>query len=95
MPDQSDPVENARTSLQLAFSVLGQIGALTLGVIIVALVAGILLDKLLSTRPLFTVLLMVGSFPVSYYIIYRIALNAVGKIHSAAAKPAPVKEEKE
>ena len=95
MPNPPDQVENARASLQLAFSVLGQIGALTLGVIIGALVAGILLDKLLSTRPLFTVLLMVGSFPVSYYIIYRIALNAVGKIQRAAGQPSPAKEEKE
>jgi F0F1-type ATP synthase assembly protein I len=95
MPDQSDQVENARASLQLAFSVLGQIGALTLGALILALVAGLLLDKIFSTRPLFTVLFLVGSFPVTYYLIYRIALNAVGKIQPAAGKPAPVKEEKE
>ncbi len=91
---QSDQVKNARASLQLAFSVLAQIGALTLGVIVVALVAGLLLDKALSTRPLFTILLIVASFPVSYYIIYRIALNAVAKIQLAADRPSRVKEEK-
>lgn len=91
---QSDQVKNARASLQLAFSVLAQIGALTLGVIVVALVAGLLLDKALSTRPLFTILLIVASFPVSYYIIYRIALNAVAKIQPAADRPSRVKEEK-
>ena len=92
---ESDPVKNARASLQLAFSVLAQIGALTVGAIVVALVAGLTLDRLLSTRPLFTILLMVASFPVSYYIIYRIALNAVAKIQPAADKPSQVKEEEE
>ena len=84
---QSDQVKNARASLQLAFSVLGQVGLLTLGVIVVALVGGLWLDRLLSTKPLFTVLLMLASFPISYYIIYRIALNAVGKIKPAAGPP--------
>ena len=90
---QSDQVKNARASLQLAFSVLGQIGVLTMGVIVVALVGGLWLDRLLSTKPLFTVLLMLASFPISYYIIYRIALNAVGKIKPAAGKSSPKKED--
>ena len=90
---QSDQVKNARASLQLAFSVLAQIGALTLGVIVVALVAGLLLDKALSTRPLFTILLIVASFPVSLFVIYRVALNAVGKIKPAAGQSSPKKED--
>jgi F0F1-type ATP synthase assembly protein I len=90
---QSDQVKNARASLQLAFSVLGQVGLLTMGVIIVALVGGLWLDRLLSTKPLFTVLLMLASFPISYYIIYRIALNAVGKIKPAAGQSSPKKED--
>jgi len=90
---QSDQVKNAQASLQLAFSVLGQVGLLTLGVIVVALVGGLWLDRLLSTKPLFTVLLMLASFPVSFYVIYRIALNAVGKIKPAAGRPPRAKEE--
>ncbi len=89
---ESDQVKNARASLQLAFSVLGQVGLLTMGVIIVALVGGLWLDRLLSTKPLFTVLLMLASFPISYYIIYRIALNAVGRI-KPASQPPRAKEE--
>jgi F0F1-type ATP synthase assembly protein I len=77
----------------LAFSVLGQVGLLTLGVIVVALVGGLWLDRLLSTKPLFTVLLMLASFPVSFYVIYRIALNAVGKIKPAAGRLPRAKEE--
>ena len=89
----SEQVNQARASLKLAFSVIGQIGGFTLGVIVAALIAGLWLDKTFSTRPLFTLLLMAASFPVTYYIIYRIALNAVGKIQPAAGQPPRSKEE--
>jgi F0F1-type ATP synthase assembly protein I len=84
---QPDQVKQAQDSLRLAFSVMGQIGLLTIGLVIGALVGGLWLDKAFSTRPLFTVLLTVASFPVSLYIIYRVALGAVSKIHSPAAQP--------
>jgi F0F1-type ATP synthase assembly protein I len=80
--------------LQLAFTVLGQIGVLTIGVIVVALVGGLWLDRQFSTKPLFTVLLMLASFPVSLFVIYRVALNAVGKIKPAGKSP-PKKEERQ
>ena len=89
----SDQQTQARASLTLAFSVIGQIGLLTLGTIVIALMAGLWLDKTFSTRPLFTLLLMLASFPVTYYIIYRIALNAVGKIQPAAGQSSPAGEE--
>lgn len=92
---QTDQVNKARASLQLAFSVIGQIGALTVGVIVVALIAGLWLDKTFSTRPLFTLLLMLASFPVTYYVIYRIALNAVSKIQPAAGKSSRSEEDKQ
>src|SRR3989304_3938931 len=96
MPEEeqnSEQVNKARSSLTLAFSVIGQIGLFTMGVIVAALIAGLWLDRLLSTRPLFTLLLMGASFPVTYYIIYRIALNAVGKIQPAAGQSSPAGEE--
>jgi F0F1-type ATP synthase assembly protein I len=92
---ESDQVKNARASLQLAFTVMAQIGVLTMGVIVVALVGGLWLDRQFSTRPLFTVLLMLASFPVSLFVIYRVALNAVGKIKPAAGQTPPKKEERQ
>jgi F0F1-type ATP synthase assembly protein I len=84
-------VEAARASFQLAFRVLAQVGLLALGVIAVAIIGGVLLDRLLDTRPLFTVLLLLVSFPVSLYIIYLIALKAISQIRPAGRKP-PGKE---
>ena len=96
MPSDERPPSQAeamRSSLQLAFKVLAQVGLLTAGVIMVAVVGGILLDRVLNTRPLFTVLLLVGSFPASLYIIYRVALGAVAPAGVAGSPRSRAKEE--
>jgi F0F1-type ATP synthase assembly protein I len=90
MPREEQPdnqLEMARASLELAFKVIAQIGLLTLVVVVVAIFGGLWLDRAFSTKPLFTVILIVGSFPVSLYIIYRVALGAVGKMQTAASQP--------
>ena len=96
-PDEQPPsqVEAARASLQLAFKVLAQIGVLTVVVVVVALFGGLWLDRLLNTRPLFTVVLLLGSFPLSLYIIYRVALGSVAPTKPATPGAAPrVKEDR-
>ena len=99
MDDKStDPqVEAAQASFSLAFKVIAQVGVLTLLVIIGAVFGGVFLDRVLSTRPLFTVLLLLVSFPALLYIIYRVALRAVADIHRTArtqAKTPGGKEER-
>src|SRR5205809_3307004 len=89
-PDKQ--VEAARASLELAFRVMAQIGGLTLGVILVAIFGRIFIDRLLDTKPLFTIILIVGSFPISMYVIYRVALGAVGTIKPAPSRPRGQKE---
>jgi F0F1-type ATP synthase assembly protein I len=59
---------------------LAQIGLLTVGVVLFAIIGGLALDRALETKPLFTALLVVGSFPFTFYIIYRVAMQAVAKI---------------
>ncbi len=77
-------VEQAQASFTLAFKVIAQVAVLTLLTIIGALFGGLFLDQVLSTKPLFTVLLLLASFPALLYIIYRVALRAVADIHRAA-----------
>jgi F0F1-type ATP synthase assembly protein I len=85
-----DPqVKATQDSLNLMARVLGQIGVLTLVLILVAVFGGLWLDRQLGTRPLFTILLIVGSFPISLYIIYRVAINAVARIKPAQTANAP------
>jgi F0F1-type ATP synthase assembly protein I len=66
--------------------VVGQIGCLTLILIGVALGAGILLDRILDTRPVFTILLLVGSVPVNLFLTVRVALAAVARAQRNIAK---------
>jgi F0F1-type ATP synthase assembly protein I len=66
--------------------VVGQIGCLTIILIGIAFGAGLLLDRLLETRPIFTILFLVGSVPVNLYLTVRVALMAVARAQRTAAK---------
>lgn len=86
-------VKAAQDSLQLAGRLLGLVGFLTVGVIVVAVFGGLALDKWLGTRPLFVVLFIVGSFPLSLYIIYRAALDTVARVKPVALAPRSKEDE--
>lgn len=75
-------------SLALA-SMVSQIGCVTIVLVLGALVAGLWLDKTFETRPLFTVLLLLGSMPVSLYVLVRIALSTATQV----APPPKVSED--
>lgn len=68
-------------------STVSQVGCVTVVIILGALVAGLWLDKTLDTRPLFTLLLLLASIPVSLFALVRIALSAVAQL-----TPPPSKE---
>lgn len=68
-------------------AILGQVGCLTLAIVFGAMLGGIWLDRQLHTRALFTVLLMVGSVPVTVYLMYRVVWNATARIRSAGSEP--------
>ncbi|MFN3741982.1 MAG: AtpZ/AtpI family protein [Anaerolineales bacterium] len=74
-----DPRLQYALNLTLA-SVAGQVGCLTLVVIFVALIGGLWLDKSLGTRPLFTILLLVGSVPITLFLMFRIVKAATERI---------------
>jgi F0F1-type ATP synthase assembly protein I len=59
--------------------VVGQIGCLTLILIGAALGAGILLDRFLETKPIFTILFLVGSMPVNLFVTVRLTLAAAAR----------------
>ncbi len=56
------------------------VAALTLAVIFAALFAGLLLDRLLHTRPLFTILLILISVPVNMYLTFKVVQIATRRI---------------
>jgi hypothetical protein len=65
---------------------IAQSGCLVFGVVLAMVIAGIGLDRALGTRPLFTLLLVLGSAPVTLYALFRFAMHMVSK----AAKVPPV-----
>jgi len=92
-----EPSKKSQTVNNLAlYSVGGQVGCASLFIILIAVFAGIALDKLLGTKPLFTIGLTLGSAPLSLYISYKLAMRAVKDItpqEPATQKSKPVEEE--
>jgi len=80
-----DPQQAVNTVLTV---MVGQVGCLTMAVVLLALFAGLWLDRYLDSRPLFTVGLLLGSVPVTLFLMYRVAKAAIDRI-----KPIPDKTE--
>ena len=68
-------------------SVVSQVGCVTIAVVLGALVVGLGLDRFFETKPLFTILFLLGSIPISLYLLVRIALSAVAHLN-----PPPVQK---
>ena len=76
---QPETRSNDRFNTILA-TVVGQVGCFTPLIILGALFAGLWLDRQFETKPLFTILFIVGSAPVSIYVLYRIVRTATTKL---------------
>jgi F0F1-type ATP synthase assembly protein I len=61
-------------------SIAGQVGCLTLVIIFLALFAGLWLDRYFATRPLFTIVLLIGSVPVTLFLMFRVVRAATSRI---------------
>jgi len=61
-------------------AVAGLVGCLTLIIVIAALIIGLWLDKQLNSRPTFTILLMVGSIPVTLITMFLVVKAATSRI---------------
>ena len=64
-------------------AVAGQVGCLTLAVIIITLFGGLWLDARLDTKPLFTILLLLGSIPVTIILMFWVVRKATSRIKPA------------
>ena len=60
--------------------VVGQVGCLTLAIIAVALIAGLWLDTQFDTKPLFVLALVLGSVPLTLFLMFRVVLGIAPKI---------------
>lgn len=64
----------------------GQVGCVTLIIVIVAVLGGLWLDSILNTKPLFTLVLLVVSIPVSLVAMLYLARLIASKIKAGPTK---------
>ena len=69
-------------------SVGGQVGCITLLIVFVALFGGLALDRILGTKPVFTIILLLGSAPLALYLTFQVAMRSIKKM----APPVPPTE---
>jgi hypothetical protein len=97
--------EGLRTEQALKMALLGvvgQVGCLTLLIVLVSVVVGLWLDGQFHTRPLFTLVLVLGSVPVTLFVMFRVVLSAAPRLQTGvrqgegeATKEAPDRGERE
>lgn len=76
--------------------IFGQVGCLTLVIIFLALFGGLWLDGMFDTKPLFTIVLMVGSVPVTLFLMFWTVIWATRRLKSVDEKKTkenPLQEE--
>ena len=77
----SQPENNSKDRFNtILATVVGQVGCLTPVIILGALFVGLWLDRQFETKPLFTIIFIVGSAPVSVFVLYRIVRTATAKL---------------
>ena len=90
--------EQKSDRMQYAFNmtlaaVAGQVGCLTLIIIFASLFSGLWLDSQFATRPLFTVLLLIGSIPVTLVTMFWVVRKATSHIKPDAKSQLSQSEE--
>ena len=58
-----------------------QVGCLTLVIILGALIAGLWLDRTLDTLPIFLIIFLVGSMPLSWVVIFFVVNRAKKRLN--------------
>jgi F0F1-type ATP synthase assembly protein I len=80
LPEPQRNKKNQSTINLLLAAVAGQVGCLTLVIIIAAVLGGIALDARFGTKPWFTLGLLLVSVPISLVLMFIIVRATVAKI---------------
>ena len=77
--EQDSNQKSSNTKNYLLAVLVGQVGIVTLGIILAAVLGGLALDKYLGTKPWFTIGFLVASIPVSILLMIFIARKTISK----------------
>jgi F0F1-type ATP synthase assembly protein I len=91
--DEGNKQDRRQHNLNLALAtVAGQVGFVTLLIIAVALIGGLALDNYLNTKPMFTVLFMIVSVPVTVILMFRIVRATTSRIKPSTKTESTLEE---
>lgn len=76
-------------------AVAGQVGCLTLVIVLAALFGGLWLDSQFNTRPMFTIGLMVASIPVTLVLMFWVVRTATSRLQAKSKEDEPQKHQEE
>jgi F0F1-type ATP synthase assembly protein I len=93
VPDLQDTEKKANTRNLVIAALVGQVGVLTLVIILAAVFGGLALDARFDTKPWFTVGLLAASIPVSLFTMIFLVRKAVAKIKVGRPQEYPGKED--
>jgi len=89
MRPNSEPSEPNRSraafNLTLA-AVAGQVGCLTLVIVLAALFGGLWLDAYFQTKPVITIILMISSVPLTLVMMFWVVRSATSRLQAGATK---------
>lgn len=93
--DQTKKSDKKQYTLNLALAaVTGQVGCLTIIIVLAALFGGLWLDNHFATeRPVFTIGLMIASIPVSLAAIFWVVMKVTSRIKTVEKKKPENQEE--
>lgn len=93
MPEENGTNKHRNTHNLVIAAMAGQVGCLTLLIIIAAVLGGRALDARLGTEPWFTIGLIVASVPLSLLVMLFIARKTVSKIKTEQSLKSNEEEE--
>ena len=77
--------QNGRGILNTLFIVMiGQVGCLTLVIILASVFGGLWLDNTLGTKPVFTLVLLFAGIPISVFVMLYVARKTLARLKDQA-----------
>jgi len=68
----------------LLIVMIGQVGCLTLVIILASVFGGLWLDKTFGTKPVFTMVLLLAGIPVSVFVMLTVARKTLARLKDKA-----------
>jgi F0F1-type ATP synthase assembly protein I len=83
--------QNGKSILNtLLIVMIGQVGCLTLAIILVSVLGGLWLDGVFKTKPVITVALLIAGIPVSVIVMLTVARRTLARLQENAKKESDI-----